>query len=396
MDIWQQIERDHANITQLIHETPNALNSPGVVRSRERLLADLMDELELHAAALDASLYTPLSRHTQTRQLVEELRREHREFMRQLGSLAQYALKNSVGWLNLFDDAASLVDQHLYRHSTELIPTARELLGPEEVRNATREYVHAKMRVLQSRRRGKLGGLVSSEVALTATICAAAIGLGLIAWRTGLLRGIGTRRSRPSSLAESGTGQARGALAVPSALGPSATDSDPQPHKGESAYSAMFRRVAGQNQGVPIHPAVSADTGVGGVLYRADPQRDTLREVVLPTLAEANEGWAEHGFQIYLKDETLAEGRDRPADHPRVSFRIAQATLPDDLVASRAPQFTFERTVEGGVKFSVQKHSSAAQDASQTSGSRNGGELTPEKLQEVLERALRLGLATPI
>ena len=152
MDVWQLIARDHANITQLIHETPNALNSPGVVRSRERLLGDLIDELETHAAAVDASLHAPLSREAATRPLVGELRHEHQEFMQELHSLDQIYLKNSVGWLNRFEDTTTLVDQPLYRHSRELIPAARDLLGPEEVRNATRMYARAKVRYFDGRK----------------------------------------------------------------------------------------------------------------------------------------------------------------------------------------------------------------------------------------------------
>lgn len=395
MDLWQLIARDHENIAHLIHETPYALNSPGVVRSRERLLAELMDELEAHAAAMDASLFAPLRHEDGTRHLVEELRREHREFMQQLGNLARYALKNSVGWLNMFEDATTLVDQHLYRQNQKLLPAARELLGPEEVRNATRRYVRAKLRALQARRRA-LGGLVSSEIAFTATICAAAVGLGLLAWRRGWLSGLRSDQRPTRSRADEGWGQAKGALAEPSALGPSNTSNNPQPRKGESSYSAMFRRVAGQNQGVPTHPLSSVDTAPREARYRADPQRDVLREMVLPALAEANKGWEEHGFQIYLKDETLTENRDQPADQPRVSFRIARATLPADLVADRAPQFTFQGSAGNEVRFSVQAPDSAGADLGQTSDIREGGDLTPEKLQEVLEHALRMALAEAI
>ncbi|GEP07632.1 hemerythrin domain-containing protein [Methylobacterium oxalidis] len=395
MDLWQLIARDHENIAHLIHETPYALNSPGVVRSRERLLAELIDELGAHAAALDASLYAPLSRDDGTRHIIEELRREHREFMQQLGNLAQYALKNSVGWLNMFEDATTLVDQHLYRQKQELLPAVRELVGPEEVRNATRRYVRAKLRALQARRRA-LGGLVSSEIAFTATICAAAVGLGLLAWRRGWLSGLGSDQRPTRSRADEGWGQAKGALAEPSALGPSNTSNNPQPRKGESSYSAMFRRVAGQNQGVPTHPLSSVDTASRETRYRANPQRDVLREMVLPALAEANKGWEEHGFQIYLKDETLTESRGGSADRPRVSFRIARATLPVDLVASRAPHFTFRRTAENEVRFAIQPPGSPAVDKSQAGDVGEGGDLTPEKLREVLEHALQLALADAI
>jgi hypothetical protein len=194
MDVWQLIERDHENIASLIREIPYALNAPGAVGGRERMLADLMDELELHAIALDASLYGPLSRESRTRALIEDLQRGHAEFWRQLQQLARYRKKHSAGWLNTFEDVTFLVDQHLHRHVHELVPAARAHFSPEEVSAATRAYVRAKTRALQGRRRGAVGGIMSSEVALITTAAAVAAGLGYLVWRRG--RFGSTRRGR--------------------------------------------------------------------------------------------------------------------------------------------------------------------------------------------------------
>jgi hypothetical protein len=153
------------------------------------MLADLMDELELHAIALDASLYGPLSRESQTRALIEDLHRGHTEFMRQLQQLARYRGRHSDGWLNTFEDVTFLVDQHLHRHVHELVPAARALLSPEEVGAATRAYVRAKTSALQGRRRGGATGIMSSEVALVTTAAAVAAGLGYLFWRGGLFDG---------------------------------------------------------------------------------------------------------------------------------------------------------------------------------------------------------------
>lgn len=186
MDIWRLIERDHENIAQLIREIPYALNGRGVIRSRERMLSDLMDVLKLHAVGLDASLYAPLSHDSQTRELIDELRLGHSEFTRQLRDLARERQAPSQGWLNAFEDVTFLVDQHLHRHVHELIPAARKILSPDEVRNATRVFIRAKTRALQGRRRGSAGGIMSSEASLIATVAAVAAGLGYLVWRGGL------------------------------------------------------------------------------------------------------------------------------------------------------------------------------------------------------------------
>ncbi|MCJ2019424.1 hemerythrin domain-containing protein [Methylobacterium sp. E-065] len=183
--LWQLIERDHKNIGGLIRDIPLALNDPRAVGGREQMLADLMDELKLHAIAVDASLYAPLSRESRTRALIEELHHGHAEFRRHLQRLAQDRTKGSAGWLDTFEDATFLVDQHLHRHVHELIPAAQALFSPEEVAAATRAFVRAKTNALRSRRRGRATGIMSSEVTLVATLAGVAVGLGYLIWNSG-------------------------------------------------------------------------------------------------------------------------------------------------------------------------------------------------------------------
>ena len=399
MDLWQLNERDHRNIAHLIHETPNALNGPGVVRSRERLLGDLIDQLETHAAALEASLYDRLSHETESRHLVEELRREQREFMQQLNILTRYRQKGSAGWLDAFGDATFLVDQHLHRHTHELIPAAREHFSAEELRDATRIFVRAKMGVLRTRQRGTMARLVSSEFVPVAAICAAVAGIGLIAWRTGLFRGLGARWQSPKRSGDGSRGQARGAQAFPPVRGASAISNDPSQQDGESVYSAMFLRVSGQDQGASAQSGDGIETLVSDVLYKVDQPSVTLRTLVLPALQEANAAWAGHGFQVYLQDQTLTERHDQPSGKPRVLFRVAKATLPEDLVAEKAHLFVFESAdAEGELHFGIRAPGTTedVQSFSHNSNLRSGGELTAQTLQEIFERALRLALSGPL
>ena len=195
MDVWQLIERDHENIGGLIREIPYALNDRRAVGGREQMLADLVDELKLHAIALDASLYGPLSRESRTRALIEDLQRGEAEFRRQLQKLARHNGKASAGWLDTFEDVTFLVDQHLHRHVHELIPAARTLLSPEDVTVATRAFVRAKVNALRTRRRGATRGVMSSEVTLVATLAAVAAGLGYLFWNRGGPGRPGSRRA---------------------------------------------------------------------------------------------------------------------------------------------------------------------------------------------------------
>lgn len=179
MDIWQRIENDHANIAQLIHETPNALNGPGVVRSRERLLGDLIDALDRHGAALAAGLYPPLRREARTARLVDDLAHEQAAYMRDLRALARR--RGGSGWLNRFEDVTYAVDQCLHRHVHELVPAARALLSAEAAERAGHAYVRAKIQALRGDG-ALLGGALGGGAATGAAVAAVA-GLALLAWR---------------------------------------------------------------------------------------------------------------------------------------------------------------------------------------------------------------------
>lgn len=194
MDVWQLIERDHDNIAHLIHEIPNALNGVGVIRSRERLLGDLIDRLETYAEAVDASLYASLSRDPENRKLIEEMQGEHRTFMPQLAGLSRYRQKHSAGWLDAFGDATFLVDQHIHRHTHELIPAARKLFTRDEVGDATGVFIRTKIKALKSRQRGLFGGMPMNDFAVIASVCTALGGLALLAWRAGLFGALDDRQ----------------------------------------------------------------------------------------------------------------------------------------------------------------------------------------------------------
>ncbi|MGV7030710.1 hemerythrin domain-containing protein [Methylobacterium symbioticum] len=179
MDIWHFIERDHANIAYLIHEMPAALPGADVLRSRSRLLADLIDELDRHAKALSGSLYPVLRRDPGTERLIADLAAEEAEFMRALRRL-QRQRTDSRGWLDRFADATYAVDRWLHRHRHELVPAARaRLFGPDLDRTGD-AFIRARRRLLNERGSGFPGHLrkAGAVVALTSAVA-------LLIWRLG-------------------------------------------------------------------------------------------------------------------------------------------------------------------------------------------------------------------
>lgn len=228
MDIWRLIDRDHSNIAQLIREIPNALNGPGVVRSRERLLSDLLDELHAHAVAIDAGLLAPLGRRPEARALVEELRREHEAVMGDLDRLARSRRRPASGWLNTFEDVTYGVDRHLHRHGDELVPLARRLLSEPELREAATAFVRARSRVLRGAGRGADASARSGDLVVAAAAGLAIAGAALLAWRSGLLGGASARVSGRAPMRDLRRGQPLSDLAAASAPGARRPGDDPR------------------------------------------------------------------------------------------------------------------------------------------------------------------------
>ncbi|AWN45082.1 hemerythrin domain-containing protein [Methylobacterium terrae] len=237
MDIWRLIERDHANIAQLIREIPNALNGPGVVRSRERLLSDLLDELHAHAVSVDAGLLTLLDRYAEARALVEGLRREHEEVMGDLDRLAR-TRRPASGWLNTFEDVTYGVDRHLHRHWHELVPLARRVLSEQEIREAATAFVRARSRVLRTAGRGSGASGGSGDLVVAAVAGLAIAGAGLLAWRSGLLGGASVPSRTPTRERGERDGPRRG-----QPLSDRAAASAPGPRRPGEDFQARQERL---------------------------------------------------------------------------------------------------------------------------------------------------------
>lgn len=177
MDIWHFIERDHANIAHLIHEMPAALPGSGVLRSRGRLLADLIDELDRHAAALAAGLHPAFRHDPGAARLLDALADEEAAFMQALRRL-QRSRTDARGWLDRFADASYAVDRWLHRHRHELVPAGRARLFGPDLDRAAEAFVRARRHALSKR-----GGGLAQELLAAGAALALASAAALLVWR---------------------------------------------------------------------------------------------------------------------------------------------------------------------------------------------------------------------
>ena len=184
MTLWNLLRNDHANITAIGHTILRAVDR-GAVRNRERLVAELQDEIETHFEAEEDGLLDALEDSEQVRDLVRSLESEHEQIEEELARLAREGRKNTAEWTSRFEDFTYFLDRHFHREEHELFPHAEALLSGEELGEAMREYIEEKTEEIRDRRRRF--GLNSTAIWAGAAVVAAA-GLVLAAERTGYLR----------------------------------------------------------------------------------------------------------------------------------------------------------------------------------------------------------------
>lgn len=186
MDVWQLIAHDHAYLAHLITEVRHAFG-PNPAHDRGEILSGLIDELAAHAEALEASLYGPLRQLDRTRQLVEDLHHEHRQFIEQLDNLAWSRLSDRPRHSGITLDVA-MIGQHLRRYTQELIPAAREVLTSAQVDAAAHAFVRAKMRTLQSRQHRRFIRPSAREITFLSVACATVASLSYFAGRAASIK----------------------------------------------------------------------------------------------------------------------------------------------------------------------------------------------------------------
>jgi iron-sulfur cluster repair protein YtfE (RIC family) len=123
MDLLQSLRHDHQKVKRLFERLADAAN----LKERERLFAELKQELQLHSEIEDQHFYPALEENEEARDLVEEAFEEHDEFKRLLDELDQGA-KEDDSWLDQLEELREDVELHVEEEESELFPIAQKLL----------------------------------------------------------------------------------------------------------------------------------------------------------------------------------------------------------------------------------------------------------------------------
>jgi hypothetical protein len=113
-----------------------AETSDGAVKTREKLFAELKDELELHTSLEEQHLFPVLRRNAETKELVVDAVRDNRELRAKLAELEALP-KNDAAFPEQLKELQKTFRQHARDDKRELLPAVQRALSEEQVQGVT-------------------------------------------------------------------------------------------------------------------------------------------------------------------------------------------------------------------------------------------------------------------
>jgi|SRR4051812_10023440 iron-sulfur cluster repair protein YtfE (RIC family) len=128
-DALELLRRDHRNVDRMFEDFPRA-----TVEQRDTLFEEIKHELDAHAA-VEEELFYPALRATGGRgaELVEQAGLEHFGMKTLLGAIA-HMQPSDPGYAAQVEELREDVRAHVAEEESEIFRLAREVLGPERLR----------------------------------------------------------------------------------------------------------------------------------------------------------------------------------------------------------------------------------------------------------------------
>ena len=147
-------------LRQIIHGSPARANelftklvetTDGAVKTREKLLADLAEELELAARLEEEHLFPVLRKHKETKGLVTDAVADNKQVRKLLGELQEMP-KDGEEFRAKVVELRRVFQQHVRDEKKELLPAVQKALSDEEAQAIAERIEAGKAEVEEARR----------------------------------------------------------------------------------------------------------------------------------------------------------------------------------------------------------------------------------------------------
>jgi len=151
MHVFSLLHEDHENVA-LIFKKIDSMKSQETAQTHEQLFKELSTELELHAKVEEDIVYPVFKKHGETRQIVEESVREHKEIDRLLSELKGMR-PDDQKWMGKLGELQRKVEHHVKEEEEQLFPQGRKIISEDQAQQLG-ETVENKKEELRGQRSG--------------------------------------------------------------------------------------------------------------------------------------------------------------------------------------------------------------------------------------------------
>jgi len=128
MDAFELLKNDHAKVSSIFDQIEPATDAA----TRQRLFAQLKQELDVHAHIEETILYPALKTAAETRDITEEAYEEHQEVKELLAELEETPA-DSEEWSEMIMELRENVEHHVEEEEGEMFTKAREVLSAQQI-----------------------------------------------------------------------------------------------------------------------------------------------------------------------------------------------------------------------------------------------------------------------
>ena len=149
MTIAQMIQTSPAKANELFGKLADT--SDGAVKTREKLFAELKEELELHARLEEQHLFPVLRKHKETKDLVADAVNDNKQTRALLAELERLP-KDSEDFPRKLTELRKVFQQHVRDERKELLPVVKKALSDEEAQEVVEKVEAGRAKVEDAKR----------------------------------------------------------------------------------------------------------------------------------------------------------------------------------------------------------------------------------------------------
>ena len=140
-DIYIRLKDDHQSVSSILQQL---MQTPATeMMKRQALFAELQHSLTRHSEAEEATFYSMLRQHEQTRDLVRDAQQEHQRIEALLYELDRMDA-NDLRWGVTLQTLKGLVEHHVHEEEGQVFARARNILPAWEAEDLGRQFAQAK------------------------------------------------------------------------------------------------------------------------------------------------------------------------------------------------------------------------------------------------------------